>query len=133
MNNAKIIKLALLLLSVFLLQGCLLKKSDKQPVKLDAVVSKVKIESVVSHQEAGWLRVSGNIKNTSEYPVTSVEVKLILTGDAEVFDARHLILSQGKRLEPGQTVTFDSTFDYGTKEIPKVTVDAAVVTLQVLE
>lgn len=135
MRNTKIVLLAFLLITAIFLQGCnLLKKTaPQQPIKLDNVISKVKIDTAVSHQETSWLRVNGLIKNTSEYPVTAIEAQVILNGDAGVFDTRNLTLSQGKRLEPGQSLNFDSTFEYGKSEIPLITCEAKIITLRFLE
>jgi len=116
------------------LQGCSLwsKPPAEQPVKLDNVISKVKIESLVCRQETNWVRVTGDVKNTSEYPVTAIEGQVTLTGDGKTFDSRLISLSLGKRLEPGETLTFDSTLDYGNKEIPQVSAEAKITKLQVL-
>jgi len=118
------------------LQGCSIgsmgSKPVEQPVKLDNVSSKVKIESLVCRQETNWVRVTGNVKNTSEYPVTAIEGQVTLTGDGKTFDSRLISLSLGKRLEPGETLTFDSTFDYGKKEIPQISAEAKITKLQVL-
>lgn len=135
MRNTKIILLAFLLISVLFLQGCnLFKKTEtQQPAKLETVISKVKIDSLVSHQESNWLRVTGLVKNTSEYPVTAIETQVILNDATGVFDSRLLTLSQGKRLEPGQTLSFDSTFEYGKTELPEVTSETKIITLRSLE
>ncbi|MFZ5945797.1 MAG: hypothetical protein ACOYVD_17030 [Bacillota bacterium] len=116
------------------LQGCSLwsKPPAEQSVKLDNVISKVKIESLVCRQETNWVRVTGNVKNNSEYPVTAIEGQVTLTGDGKTFDSRLISLSLGKRLEPGETLTFDSTLDYGNKEIPQVLAEAKITKLQVL-
>lgn len=125
--------LVLLLGAVLLLQGCTNKMVEQQPVKIETIISKVKIESIVSHKEANWIRVSGHVKNSSEYPVTAIEGKVTLTGDGEIFDTRLIFLLQGNRLEPEQAITFDRTFDYGTREIPQLSAEAEVLKLRVLE
>ncbi|AQS59868.1 hypothetical protein [Desulforamulus ferrireducens] len=135
MRNTKLILLALLLITATLLQGCNLfkKTTTEQPVTLDKVISKVKIDAAVGHQESSWLRVNGTVKNTSDYPVTAIEAQIILNGDNGVFDTRNLLLAQGKRLEPGQVLSFDSTFEYGKTEIPVITSEAKIITLRFLE
>ena len=135
MRNTKIVLWLFLLIIMLCLQGCnLVKKAEtQQPVKLETVISKVKIDSLVSHQESSWLRVTGLVKNTSEYPVTAIEAQVILNGDTGVFDSRLLTLAQGKRLEPGQTLSFDSTFEYGETQLPQISSEAKIITLRSLE
>ncbi|AEF94691.1 hypothetical protein Desca_1847 [Desulfotomaculum nigrificans CO-1-SRB] len=132
MKYGKLVALAAVIAMLVFLQGCAAKQVEK-PVKVDTIVNKISIESLVCRQEANWLRVTGNIKNNSEYPVTSVEGQLTLNGGGGTpFDSRLIDLTQGKRLEPGEVLTFDSTFDYGKKTIPQLTVDAKITRLKVL-
>ncbi|MDO7788320.1 hypothetical protein [Desulforamulus aquiferis] len=129
----KAIKLSLILGLYLLIQGCSQETSIVEPVKQEQVKGKVTIKSEVGHQDENWLRVTGSVKNTSEYSVTAIESKVVLMGEGQVFDSRILTLSQGKVLRPGETLTFDSTFDYGSREVPLIDAEAEIVNLQVIQ
>lgn len=130
MSLNKTAALLIILILIITLQGCS-SKTVEEPVKLGDVIKKVKIDSEVSHQETNWVRVTGTVTNSSELPVVNIEVKLTLTAEGSVFDTRLLMLSNGKVLLPGQTMTFDSTFDYGSREIPQLVCDAKIINLDV--
>lgn len=133
MKMYRVLVLLLLLSFVLFIQGCLPQKPVVELVKQEKVLGKVKIESQVSHQGTNWLRVTGSVINTSEYSVSSIDSKLTLVGDGGIFDTRLLTLSQAKVLKPGETLSFDSTFDYGTREVPSLVADAKIVNLQVIQ
>lgn len=134
MRNTRLLAFIGIILLMLLVQGCMSKKAlEQQPVKVDSVIGKVKLESLVCRQETSWVRVTGVVKNTSEYPVTSIESRITLTGEGRTFDSRLITMALGKRLEPGEAITFDSSFDYGKKEIPELTAEGKIIKLMVLE
>ncbi|AEG59465.1 hypothetical protein [Desulforamulus ruminis] len=135
MKTSKGLALIIMVLLLLLSQGCMTKKAveQKEPVKMDSIIGKIRLESLVCRKETNWVRVTGAVKNNSEYPVTSVESRITLTGEGEIFDSRLITLALGKRLEPGEVITFDSSFDYGEKEIPELLAEGEIIKLRVLE
>lgn len=102
----------------------------RSTVKQDTVAKKLKVESVICTQDDKWFRVASTIKNTSDTPVSSINMRLFINSAGDIFDSRIVNISQV--IGPGKSITIDNTFDYVVREIPQgIEAEAEIINLKV--
>ena len=114
-----ILFLVFLLLSSILIVGFTVEEGTLQliPVaKQESVVQKLRIESAISSIDDTWFRVASTIKNESSVPISTIDLRIAINQAGQNFDNRYVSLPD--ILAPGESVSFDNTFDYPGRQIP---------------
>lgn len=109
-----------LLVSSIFIMGFVLKEGSvqlKSVAKQDTVVQKLRINSVISAVDETWFRVVSTIKNESNIPISTIDLRIAINQAGESFDNRYVSLPD--MLDPGETISFDNTFDYPGQKLPE--------------
>lgn len=115
-----ILFLVFLLVSSIFIVGFMVKEGSvqyKSVAKQDTIVQKLRVNSAISAVDDTWFRVVSTIKNESNIPISTIDLRIAINQAGVSFDNRYVSLPN--ILAPGETISFDNTFDYPGRKLPQ--------------